>query len=387
MERGALLRLLLACAAVRAGRAQSSACVPSPAPAPAPVPSPAPSPAPVPGPGPAAALCAGPEPAWTVSDWWPPGAVFRCGCGFTAAGTATAWNDVTICAALGDLLYAAGAPYPDPQTGFYAFNLAGWPSMQMGWTSAVTNVSTDFCDFVGLFCDPAETGDVSNIVGISLSLEAPVPVADDGFFGWADNGGTLRPSFSALASLPGLNTVQLFGGLIVDPELFVPFTGLMTLRLGGLKLQLPASWSALTNLQYLELGGDGVRGTLPPSWSALTNLLSLGLGGNLSGTLPPEFGALTQLTSLLLGSNALQGNIPDSWSKLTALTELDLSHNLLSGTLPEEPLCAMNLTSLYLSFNAFTGSVPAFQCFANNGQLSRLDLRCVRACLVVFVWH
>lgn len=262
MGRGALLRLLLACAAVRT--AHAIACAPAPAPVAAPVAAPAAAPAP--GPTPPVAPCAGPEPAWTVSDWWPPGAVFRCGCGKTAGGTATVWNDVSICAALGDLLYAAGAPYPEPQTGFYSFNLEGWPDSRPGWIQAVNNVSTDFCNFVGLFCDPAETGVLTNMVGIALSLAAPG--SDGSFPAWVDNGGTLRPSFSALASLPGLNTVRLYGGF-VDPEIFLPFTGLKTLTLSGLTIQgglMPALWSALTSLQYLELGVAGISGTLPPSW-------------------------------------------------------------------------------------------------------------------------
>ena len=50
---------------------------------------------------------------------------------------------------------------------------------------------------------------------------------------------------------------------------------------------MPALWSALTSLQYLELGVAGISGTLPPSWSALTNLQYMSVGVNVSGTLPP----------------------------------------------------------------------------------------------------
>ena len=405
---GSLLPLLLVCVAVRAAHALPVAlpfaCAPAPGPAPAPAPPPGPvltpeapplPPAPAFPPRPPVASCAGPEPEWTVSDWWPPGALFRCGCGWTAGGAATAWNDVAICGALGDLLYAAGAPFCDPQTGRYYFNLAEWP--YVGWQNAVFNISTDYCSLDWLLCDPAETGQVGqyqrappadNSVGLSKYFVAPPPAFS---FEQTLNPGTFPASFSALASLPGLNTLFLTVGLtVLDLELFTPFTGLRTLVFSGVTFQgtLPASWSALSSLEVLRFG-DGyssfsnISGTLPPSWSALTNLQSLDISGNISGTLPPEFGALTQLVGLSLSSNSLQGSIPDSWSALTAMSMLELSQNFISGTLPEKTLCAMNLTRLDLSFNALTGSIPAFQCFANkNGTLEVLDLRCVRPCML-----
>ena len=36
--------------------------------------------------------------------------------------------------------------------------------------------------------------------------------------------------------------------------------------------ELPSSWSALVNLEELELKDNSISGTLPASWSAMTSL-------------------------------------------------------------------------------------------------------------------
>ena len=290
---------------------------------------------------------------WITSSWWPPGATFRCGCGLTAGGAASAWNDVAICGALGDLLYATGQPQLDAQTGSYTFGFWEWPSFHPGWSDAAANVSADYCSFKGVHCDPAETGCVypdatPGMVGVEWLGAVAGSAAT----------ATLPPSFSALAALPGLNTVNVgsFGqALFVDPEIFAPMTTLTSLKLLGMTLQgsLLSSWAALRSLKELDI-----------SWT------------NVSGTLPPEFGALTQLTAFWARNNALQGSVPDSWGSLTALETLSISQNSLSGTLPAETLCRMtSLTYLYLDFNEFTGGLSSLRCLSQKGALRALDLR------------
>ena len=344
----ALLVLVLVCVALRSARGQPPCTPPVLAPTPAPAPAPVPSPVSAPGPAPAppaapVAVCTTPEPVWPAAASWPPGAAFRCGCGWTAGGTRPAWNDPSICGALGDLLYATGEPQLDPQTARYAFSLTAWPYAYRGWVDAVANVSTDYCSFVGVHCDPAETAytyaDADPGMGFSLY-----------FMGLS---GTLPASFVALAALPGLNTVDLdIPNLVVDLQLLAPFTGLTLLKLNGVNLQ----------------------GTIPPSaWPQLQNL---DLRSNtFNGTLPSELGSLTQLTSIDLSFNSFYGSIPVSWGSLTALESLSLSFNSLSGTLPADTLCSISsLTLLDLSFNAFTGSIPSLNC-VNQVGLRVLDLR------------
>ena len=258
---------------------------------------------------PPAAVCSGPEPAWLTSSWWPVGALFRCGCGLTSYGSAYAWNDVAICAALGDLLFATAGPQPlhaAVQTTVqpFTFYWSNWLfSQPRGWGNAVANISADYCDFDKIICGISATN-VTSAKGYGLFLST------------INLTGTLPASFSALAALPDINILDMgqLPNLTVDPDVLVPFAPSLT----------------YLGLSYTSLAG----GTLPPSLGSLTQLRVLQAGNNaLSGTLPPELGRLTRLTDLQLGGNALTGGIPDTWSNMTALTTLFLNRNLLSGSL------------------------------------------------------
>ena len=243
------------------------------------------------------------EPTWLRSSWWPSGAGFRCGCGFVNGGAASAWNDVTICAALGDLYYATGGPQWSQKLGSWA-----------GFPDAAAGVATDYCSFnVGstLKCSQAVTGVVSALgPGALLSLTSNMMT------------GTLPASFVALAALDSMTSISLVGnsGLVIDPALFVPFTA----------------------LTYLSLSSTQLSGSLPASWGALSNMVWFSASRtSLSGVLPPELSSMTGLTALYLDSNALTGSLPASFSSLTALKTLMLSANTLSGSLSQAMLCGM----------------------------------------------
>lgn len=300
---------------------------------------------PTPGAPPAVAPCTPPEPAWPVSPWWPSGAQFRCGCGLTAGGTASAWNDPAICSALGDLLYATGAPQAQStgQGAPYTFFWRGWPLR--GWSNAVANISTDYCSLALLECSANETG-VANNGGKGVP----------GFFAESANlTGVVPPSLAALAALPGIIVLSLPSnpGLQLDPALLAPFSGLRMLSLTGVQL---------------------TGGSLPVTWGGLTQLTALSLDSTgLVGSLPAVLGSLTALGALGMSDNALQGGIPAEWGSLTALQSLSLARNELSGTLSADTLCAMSaLTLLDVSVNALSGSIPSLTCPV---QLMYLDLR------------
>lgn len=166
------------------------------------------------------------------------------------------------------------------------------------------------------------------------------------------------------------------------PE-FANLTQLTSLTISGsstIGATLPAAWSKLTSLQYLNLPNNGLVGTVPAAWSALTALEIVQLpGNNLSGSLPTLWGSARVLD---VSSNMFGGTIPDAWSssgrfvtlKLnqnqltgtlpvlntsTWLGVLDLSENALTGTLPESWSQLKNLYSVDLHSNKLNGSLPA----------------------------
>jgi hypothetical protein len=301
------------------------------------------SPPPPPPPPPPAAGCASPEPTWLTSAWWPPGAVFRCGCGLTAAGTVATWNDVHLCAALGDFLYATGGPEhttPGQQAPTYTFSWVGWPLS--GWSDAAANVGADYCAFFSFTCDVSLTG-VTNARGYQ-------GLALDNF----NMTGTVPASFAALAAFPAINLLGIGSqGLTLDPALLLPFAG---------------------TLEYLSLSRTTLLGgTLPPELGSLTRLgIFAASSCGITGTLPASMGSLTALSALTLSTNALQGSIPDAWGSLSLLQYLSLDHNAMSGALPNATLCAMSaLINVDLSANSFSGSIPSLACL----RLAYLDLK------------
>ena len=292
--------------------------------------------------------CSAPEPAWQTSSWWPAGALFRCGCGWVSGGTSRAWNDVAICAALGDLLFATGGPQPDHMAVQQTVQpyIFYWAKAN-GWTDAARNISTDYCNFDMVTCGVSATN-VTNAKGYGILL------------GGNNLTGTVPASFSALSGLPDANVLefgQMTSTLTLDPNILVPFA---------------------TSLTYLSMAGITlVGGTLPPLLGGLTMLSVLfAMNDALTGTLPPEIGSLTRLQALQLGGNSLTGGIPDSWSSLTALTSLGLEGNTLSGTLSAATLCGMSgLTYADLSGNSFSGNIPSLGLCTPRLQLKYLDLK------------
>ena len=298
---------------------------------------------------PAVPNCTTPEPAWQKSSWWPAGALFRCGCGFVSSGSASAWNDVAVCQALGDLLFATAGPQAalmTVQQTVQPFNFywANWKAA--GWMDAVVNISTNYCTFDRVTCGVSLTG-VTSAKGYGLTL--------------SNNNltGTLPASFSALTGLADFNLLDMsqLPNLTIDPTILVPFASTLT---------------------YLSVTGTKLAGgTLPPTLGSLTMMrfLQSGLNG-LTGTLPAELGSLSRLEGLTLSTNSITGGIPDSWSSLSALVTLYLDHNSLSGPLSNTALCGMtSLAYLDLSANSFSGSIPSLGSCNQALQLSYLDLK------------
>ncbi|GAB3984549.1 hypothetical protein GCM10028806_59690 [Spirosoma terrae] len=99
---------------------------------------------------------------------------------------------------------------------------------------------------------------------------------------------------------------------------------------------LPASLSALTGLQVLQINANpGLGGIIPAGLGNLTALVRLELDANaLTGGIPASLGSLTNLQRLVLSENQLTGGIPTSLGSLTNLQELYLRNNQLVGCFP-----------------------------------------------------
>ena len=116
-----------------------------------------------------------------------------------------------------------------------------------------------------------------------------------------------------------------------------------------------ASIGALTNLKFLDLGGNKIA-TLPDSVGRLTALETLHLYNNILTAVPASIGSLTSLTYLLLHNNRI-ATLPTTIGSLTALTVLSLDHNRIA-TLPTTIGGMTSLKVLCLSGNQLT-TLPA----------------------------
>jgi Leucine-rich repeat (LRR) protein len=122
---------------------------------------------------------------------------------------------------------------------------------------------------------------------------------------------------------------------------------------------IPSAMGNLTNLHSVSFWNNKFTGTIPASLGGLTQLNDLQLAENLlSGGIPSSLGNLSNLTSLALYDNALTGSIPDELANLTKLTGLYLNNNHLSGVIPSWLGNLTDLKELYLMANQFTGEIP-----------------------------
>lgn len=117
----------------------------------------------------------------------------------------------------------------------------------------------------------------------------------------------------------------------------------------------------MSNLSYLDAGGNRLSGSLPSSLYGLTNLgkllgctqyrslsrsalihksiVAVGLFlplNNISGGIGTDIGQLSNIQRLGLTKNTLGGPIPTEIGLLTRMIELQLSNTELSGTIPSE---------------------------------------------------
>ncbi|XP_013656029.2 receptor-like protein 51 [Brassica napus] len=131
----------------------------------------------------------------------------------------------------------------------------------------------------------------------------------------------------------------------------------LTISHANLSGNIPKSLHS--NLTFIDLSDNLIKGSIPTSITQLSNLKSLNLSSNsISGEIPDSIGDLISLKNLSLSSNKLSGPIPDSISSLPDLTHLDLSGNQLNGTVPRFITKMKSLKHLNLANNNFRGVLP-----------------------------
>ncbi|KAG0486432.1 hypothetical protein HPP92_008527 [Vanilla planifolia] len=111
------------------------------------------------------------------------------------------------------------------------------------------------------------------------------------------------------------------------------------------------------NLTRLEIQNNQFSGKIPSSAGGL--LVFQASNNNFSGELPSSFSEMSRLQYLSLGGNRINGQIPEAISSLKSLNLLDLSRNLFSGQITEAIGSMSSLTALDLSDNDLSGMIPA----------------------------
>ncbi len=143
----------------------------------------------------------------------------------------------------------------------------------------------------------------------------------------------------------------------------------------GLSGGIPATFSGLTNLEYLVVHRNGLSGTIPGDLGSLSNMRWLSLYDNgFNGPIPAELGGLANLERLYLHGNELRGTIPSELGGLASLTNLWLRDNDLSGQIPQSLGELPNLERVRISGNDFTGCIPAGLLDVEDNDLDQLGL-------------
>ncbi len=160
----------------------------------------------------------------------------------------------------------------------------------------------------------------------------------------------------------------------LDGSIFTPLTNLIYLEMGGnlYNTTLPEEITSLPSLEALYIYENGLEGDLT-FLPKLSKIVELWIDGNpdLTGTIPTEIGLLTNMMSLSATHCDLWGQIPTEIGKLTLMEQMWFYGNWFSGTIPTELASLPNLKILGLEDNNITNTVmPQGLCDKNMLSLS-----------------
>lgn len=170
---------------------------------------------------------------------------------------------------------------------------------------------------------------------------------------------SIPDSFANLTSLVAFYvTENLLSGPI--PDIFSNYNNLANLGLAFNRFTstIPSSVGNMTMLNLISMFNNLLSGPIQSfSYTNLTQLEILDLGGNmLEGTVPSEWSTLVKLLELDASRNLLNGTIPESWSNLDQLELMILFKNAISGSIPKH--LPANVVDLYLNLNVLTHDIP-----------------------------
>ncbi|KMZ62182.1 hypothetical protein ZOSMA_487G00100 [Zostera marina] len=164
-----------------------------------------------------------------------------------------------------------------------------------------------------------------------------------------DNGDPCGESWKGIScSGSSVVSIQIQGlGLIGSlGYLLSNLLSLKTLDVSNNKIHDTIPYQVPPNLTHLNLASNNFSGNLPYSISAMTSLEYLNVGHNsLSQVIGDIFTNLHHLLTLDLSSNNFSGNLPKSLGDLSKLSTLHLQNNKLSG--PVNVLANIHLSDLY----------------------------------------
>ncbi|KAJ9129171.1 hypothetical protein P3X46_034040 [Hevea brasiliensis] len=136
----------------------------------------------------------------------------------------------------------------------------------------------------------------------------------------------------------------------------------------------PMIGTYLPRVRYVNMSGNGFRGSIPSSFGNMSLLQTLDLSNNkLSGSIPEylTIGCIS-LVELILSNNSLQGQIFSRTFNLRFLRELQLDGNQFTGSIPHSLSNCTFLRVLDLSHNDISGKIPWW--LGNMSYLEILDL-------------
>ncbi|KAK1267840.1 putative leucine-rich repeat receptor-like serine/threonine-protein kinase [Acorus gramineus] len=178
------------------------------------------------------------------------------------------------------------------------------------------------------------------------------------------NNTDLEPFFLALSNCTELEEIEMAGnglGGRLTPTIARLGRMLKILHLEENRISgsIPSGIAELSNLTLLNLSSNLLNGTVPAEFGRFQRLERLILSNNLlSGAIPSSIGGVCTLGLLDLSMNRLHGEIPASLGNLSRLSELHLPKNSLSGGIPVSLSNCENLNKLDLSYNRLTGLIP-----------------------------
>ncbi|RCV43094.1 hypothetical protein SETIT_9G268400v2, partial [Setaria italica] len=204
-------------------------------------------------------------------------------------------------------------------------------------------ISTDFCQWIGIICSHRHKHRVSALNLSSTGLEIG-QFAHVSYLDLSNN--TLQGEIPlTIGQLPWLSYLDLSNNSLQGAVTF------------GLK--------NCSQLVSIKLDVNNFSGGIPDWLGGLPMLKTMSLGkNNFTGVIPPSLGNLSSLRKVYLNGNHLCGPIPEGFGTLGSLKALGLQVNYLSGTVPQTgsiPASIANATTMQsvdLSGNNFTGIVP-----------------------------